>query len=72
MVTAAVTATAVSALAVLVIMVVTVHIRVIAEISGDECVDRCICVPADPTEKADTDLGECHLCTTTDTAVNRQ
>lgn len=70
-VTAAVTATAVSALAVLVIMVVTVYIRVIAEISGDECVDRCICIPADPTEKTDTDLGECHLCTTTDAAADQ-
>ena len=68
---AAVTATAVFALAVLVIMVVTVHIRVIAEISSDECIDRCICVPADPTEKTDTDLGECHLCTTTDAATDQ-
>ena len=71
MIAAAVVTAGVTSLAVLVIMVVTVYIRVIAEISSDECIDRCICVPADPTEKTDTDLGECHLCTTTDAATDQ-
>ena len=70
-VSATVIATAVSTLAVLVIVVVTVHVRVIAEIAGDECIDRCIRISADTTEKADTDLGECHLCTTTDAAADQ-
>lgn len=70
-VSATVIATAVSTLAVLVIMVVTVHVRVIAEISGDECIDSGICIAADTTEKADADLGECHLCTTTDATADQ-
>lgn len=70
-ISAAVISTAVSALAVLVIMVVTVHVRVIAEISGDECIDSGICISADTTEKADADLGECHLCTTTDATADQ-
>lgn len=68
---AAVIATAMSALAVLVIMMVTVHVRVIAEIAGDECIDRGICIPADTTVEADADLSECHLCTTTDAAADQ-
>lgn len=68
---AAVIATAMSALAVLVIMMVTVHVRVIAEIAGDECIDRGICIPADTTVEADADLGECHLRTTTDATADQ-
>ena len=65
------TATAVSALAVLVIMVVTVHVRVIAESACDECIDCRICIPADSTEKTDADLSECHLRTTTDATADQ-
>lgn len=70
-VAASVIATAVSALAVLVIMVVTVHIRVIAESAGDECIDRCIRISADTTEKTDADLCKGHLCTTTDATADQ-
>ena len=65
MVSASVTTAAVSALTVLVIVVVTVHVRVIAESACDECIDGSICISADTTVEADADLGECHLCTTT-------
>lgn len=70
-VAATMTATAVSALAVFVIVVVTVHVRVIAESACDECIDCCICIPADSTKKTDADLSECHLCTTADAAADQ-
>ena len=71
MVSASVTTAAVSALTVLVIVVVTVHVRVIAESACDECIDGSICISADTTVEADADLGECHLCTTTDATADQ-
>ena len=71
MLTAAVVTAGVTSLAVRMVMVVTVNIWIIAQISAEQCVHRCISVPADTAVELDARFGECCLRTAADASANQ-
>ena len=68
---AAVVTAGVTSLAVLVVMVVTVNIRIVAQTSVEQCAHRCISVPTDTAVELDTCFGECCLRTDADASANQ-
>ena len=69
--TAAVVTAGVTFLAMLVVMVVTVNIGIVAQISAEQCVHRCVSVPADTAVELDARFGECCLRTAADASANQ-
>ena len=63
MLTAAVVTAGVTSFAVLVVMVVTVNIGVVVQTSAEQCVHRCVSVPADTAVELDARLGQSRLRT---------
>ena len=63
MLAAAVVTAGVTSLAVLMIMVVTVNIGIVAQISVEQCAPRCLSVPAATAVALDARFGECCLRT---------
>ena len=59
MLAAAVVTAGVPILAVLMVMVVTVNIGIVAQISAEQCAHRRVSVPADTAVELDTRFGEC-------------
>ena len=68
--TATVIAATVTSLAVLVIVVVALDVRFIAEVVRKKCLDRCIARTADPAVELDARLCKGHLCATADTSAD--
>ena len=71
MLAAAVVTTGVTSLAVRMVMVVTVNIGVVAQISAEQCAHRHVSVPADTAVEIDTRFGECCLRTAADASANQ-
>ena len=71
MLAAAVVAAGVTSFAVLVVMVVTVNIGIVAQISAEQCAHRRVSVPADTTVEFDTRLGQSCLRTAADASANQ-
>ena len=71
MLTAAVVTAGVTSLAVLMVMVVTVNIGIVAQISAEQCAHRCVSVPADTAVELDAHFGERCLRTAADTTANQ-
>ena len=71
MIAAAVVTAGVTSLAVLMIMVVTVNIGIVAQISAEQCAHRRISVPADTAVELDARFGECCLRTAADASANQ-
>ena len=58
-------------IAVLVIVVVALDVRVIAEIVRKIRLDRCVARTADTSIELDTRIGKCHLCTASDATADK-
>ena len=71
MIAAAVVTAGMTSFAVLVVMVVTVNIGIVAQISAEQCAHRCVSVPADTAVELDTRFGECCLRTAADASANQ-
>ena len=71
MLTAAVVTAGVTSFAVLVVMVITVNIGIVAQISAEQCAHRRVSVPADTTVEFDTRLGQSCLRTAADASANQ-
>ena len=71
MLTAAVVTAGVPFLAVLMVMVVTVNIGIVAQISAEQCAHRRVSVPADTAVELDARFGECCLRTAADASANQ-
>ena len=71
MLTAAVVTAGVPILAVRMVMVVTVNIGIVAQISAEQCVYRRISLPTDTAVELDTCFGECCLRTAADASANQ-
>ena len=71
MLAAAVVAADVPSFAVLVVMVVTVNIGIVAQISAEQCAHRCISFPADTAVELDARLGQSCLRTAADASANQ-
>ena len=71
MLAAAVVTAGVTFLAVLVVMVVTVNIGIVAQISVEQCAHRRISVPADTAVELDARLGQCCLRTAADASADQ-
>ena len=71
MLTAAVVTAGVTSLAVLMIMVVTVNIWIIAQISAEQCAHRRISVPTDTAVELDARFGQSRLRTAADASANQ-
>ena len=71
MLAAAVVTASVPILAVLVVMVITVNIGVVAQISAEQCAHRRVSVPADTAVELDARFGECCLRTAADASANQ-
>lgn len=71
MLAAAVVTAGVTSLAVLMVMVVTVNIGIVAQISAEQCAHRCVSVPADTAVELDTRLGQGCLRTAADASANQ-
>ena len=71
MLAAAVVTAGVTSLAVLVIMVVTVNIGIVAQISAEQCAHRRVSVPADTAVELDARFGECCLRTAADAPADQ-
>ena len=71
MLTAAVVTAGVTSFAVLVVMVVTVNIGIVAQISAEQCAHRRISVPADTAVELDACFGQCRLRTAADATANQ-
>ena len=71
MLTAAVVTAGVTSLAVLMVMVVTVNIGIVAQISAEQCAHRCVSVPADTAVELDARLGQCCLRTAADASADQ-
>ena len=69
--TAAVVTAGVTSLAVLMVMVVTVNIGIVAQISAEQCVHRCVSVPADTAVELDARFGQSCLRTAADASTNQ-
>ena len=68
---AAVVTAGVTSLAVLMIMVVTVNIGIVAQISAEQCVHRRVSIPTDTAVELDARFGECCLRTAADASANQ-
>ena len=71
MLAAAVVTAGVTSLAVFMVMVVTVNIGIVAQISAEQCAHRCVSVPADTAVELDARFGECCLRTAADASANQ-
>ena len=71
MLAAAVVTAGVTSFAVLMVMVVTVNIGIVAQISAEQCVHRCVSVPADTAVELDARLGQSCLRTAADASANQ-
>ena len=71
MLAAAVVTAGVTSLAVLMIMVVTVNIGIVAQISVEQCAHRSISVPADTAVELDARFGQSCLRTAADASANQ-
>ena len=71
MLAAAVVTAGVTSFAVLVIMVVTVNIGIVAQISAEQCAHRRVSVPADTAVELDARFGQCCLRTAADASANQ-
>ena len=71
MLAAAVVTAGVTSLAVLVVMVVTVNVGIVAQISVEQCAHRSISVPADTAVELDTRFGQSCLRTAADASANQ-
>ena len=71
MLTAAVVTAGVTFLAMLVVMVVTVNIGIVAQTSAEQCVHRCVSVPADTAVELDARFGQSCLRTAADASANQ-
>ena len=71
MIAAAVVTAGVPILAVRMVMVVTVNIGIVAQISAEQCAHRRISVPADTAVELDARFGECCLRTAADAAADQ-
>ncbi len=71
MLAAAVVTAGVTSLAVLMVMVVTVNIGIVAQISAEQCAHRCVSVPADTAIELDTRLGQSCLRTAADASADQ-
>ena len=71
MLAAAVVTAGVTSFAVRMVMVVTVNIGIIAQISAEQCVHRCVSVPADTAVELDTRLGQGCLRTAADASADQ-
>ena len=71
MLAAAVVTAGVTSFAVPMVMVVTVNIGVVAQTSAEQCVHRCVSVPADTAVELDARLGQSCLRTAADASANQ-
>ena len=71
MLTAAVVTAGVTSFAVRMVMVVTVNIGIVAQISAEQCAHRCVSVPADTAVELDARLGQCCLRTAADASADQ-
>ena len=71
MIAAAVVTTGMTSLAVLMVMVVTVNIGIVAQTSAEQCVHRCVSVPADTAVELDARFGQCCLRTAADASADQ-
>ena len=71
MLTAAVVTAGVTSFAVLVVMVITVNIGIVAQISAEQCAHRRVSVPADTAIELDTRLGQSCLRTAADASADQ-
>ena len=71
MLAAAVATAGVTFLAVLVVMVVTVNIGIVAQISAEQCVYRRVSLPADTAIELDPRFGQSRLRTAADASANQ-
>ena len=69
--TAAVVTAGVTFLAMLVVMVVTVNIGIVAQISAEQCAHRRVSVPADTAVELDARFGQSCLRTSADASANQ-
>ena len=71
MLTTAVVTAGVTSFAVLVVMVIAVDVGIVAQISAEQCIHRCVSVPADTAVELDACFGECCLRTAADASANQ-
>ena len=71
MIAASVVTAGVTFLAMRMVMVVTVNIGIVAQISTEQCAHRCVSVPADTAVELDARFGECCLRTAADASANQ-
>ena len=71
MIAAAVVTAGVTSFAVRMVMVVTVNIGIIAQISAEQCAHRRVSVPADTAVELDARLGQCCLRTAADASADQ-
>ena len=71
MIAAAVVTAGVTSFAVLVVMVVTVNIGIVAQISAEQCVHRRVSVPAGTAVELDARFGQSCLRTSADASANQ-
>ena len=71
MLAAAVVTAGVTFLAVLMVMVVTMNIGVIAQISAEQCAHCCVSVPTDTAVELDARFGQRSLRTAADASANQ-
>ena len=71
MLAAAVVTAGVTSLAVLMVMVVTVNIGIVAQISAEQCAHRCVSFSTDTAVELDTRLGQSCLRTAADASANQ-
>ena len=71
MIAAAVVTAGVTSLAVLMVMVVTVNIGIVAQISAEQCAHRRVSVPADTAVELDARLGQSCLRTAADASADQ-
>ena len=71
MLAAAVVTAGVTSLAVRMVMVVTVNIGIVAQISAEQCAHRCVSVPADTAVELDARFGQSRLRTAADASANQ-
>ena len=71
MIAAAVVTAGVTSFAVRMVMVVTVNIGIVAQISAKQCAHRCVSVPADTAVELDARLGQCCLRTAADASADQ-
>ena len=71
MIAAAVVTAGVTSFAVRMVMVVTVNIGIVAQISAEQCAHRCVSVPADTAVELDARFGQSCLRTAADASANQ-